>query len=299
MSITAIYPPDAPQVNMWGWKTRSHVWRQGALIPAIMGEWPTSDERLFPGRISPVEDSQLCGENQPYDVCFELLTESPWIQWDQPFELFREWPWSGDEVSVLVEQLGDTTPLIDQEVADDWPCVRSAPIVGIAWYGSYRGYRYDACHCGHLPRPRGPDAFVLSVYEDAPADATSPYGHPGEKIWECLAPDYDEVMAGYTRSPAGEPNQAVWRYSVRLPEDRWFRPPVADRVYWFSVVAVYTDWPEKASNLWSWAHREHVFGTGANWIDFSPDPSLAPMWRLVQDPLDQPVGMAFTLFGVP
>ena len=90
IGITAIYPPDVDQVNMWNWTTRPGVWGRGAAMPAIMGEWPDYEERLFPGRINPVESDQLCGENLSYDLCFELLSEHSWSMWDQSFVGLRE-----------------------------------------------------------------------------------------------------------------------------------------------------------------------------------------------------------------
>jgi len=101
ISITAIYPADVEAANLWSWITRPHLWGNGAVMPAIMGDWPTYDERLFPGRIYPIENSLQCGWNQAYDMCFELLTEHPWGKWDQPFMGLRDWSYSEDQVSQL------------------------------------------------------------------------------------------------------------------------------------------------------------------------------------------------------
>ena len=53
-------------------------------------------------------------------------------------------------------------------------------------------------------------------------------------------------MVGFDKHP--EPTDSgmrgfepVYRYSVRLPEDNWFRQEGRNNVYWLSVVAVYKD----------------------------------------------------------
>jgi hypothetical protein len=299
ISITAIYPPDVPQINMWGWKTRAQVWRQGALMPAIMGDWPTYDERLFPGRISPVEDSQLCGANQPYDLCFELLTDQPWIHWDQPFEGIRVWPDAMDAEALATELIPPGGVAVQRQVADDWLCERATPIVAASWDGSYIGHTYEACVCEAAAEFRRPDAFLLSMSTQAPADARMSIPHPGEQVWQFLAPDYDEVMVGYDGNPQrDDPKEPVYRYSVTLPPDQWFRP-TPGQTYWFSVSPVYvsTDPFYPIDYPWGWTTRQNGFGTGAAWIDYRL--ATPPQWHLLQDPVDRPADMCFALFTKP
>lgn len=288
ISITAIYPPDAQPINMWGWKTRPYVWRDGAIMPAIMGEWPTYDERLFPGRIYPIESSKLCGQSRPYDVCFELLTDEPWVKWDQPFTGIRDWPYYADVESQGVSIRQNEN--IGRVVADDWLCERDTPVIAAAWWGSYIGYGYEACACEQSREPPRPDYFLLRMWT----------GHaemPGDVIWEYRAYDYDEVLAGYDRHPEGEPNEPVFRYSVRLPEDSWFRQSAADGAYWFSVTAVYTDPLPMILHPWGWTNHAHGAGAGAVAIDYFAAPR--PEWRPLRDPEDHPVDMSFTLFTSP
>lgn len=289
ISITAVYPPDAEPVNQWGWTTRPHVWRDGAVTPAIMGEWPTSDERLFPGRIYPIERSAICGQNQPFDLCFELLTERPWIKWDQPFTGLRQWPHYQDERSGGVSIRGEEQ--LSRLVADDWICARDAPVVAAAWQGSYRGYGYEACQCEPELHPPRPDYFLLQVRADAGQT-------PGDIVWEYRAYDYDEVLVGFDKNPESDPNEPVFRYSVALPPD----PPLADRVapgglYWFSVAAVYTDPLPRIVHPWGWTNHRHGFEAGVVAIDYT-EPGV-PAWRPLRDPEDRPVDMSFTLLTLP
>jgi hypothetical protein len=89
--------------------------------------------------------------------------------------------------------------------------------------------------------PAKPDYFWLAIWDDIPAGADPCYvfSHPNDVIWEYRAYDFDEVLVGYDKYPHGEPNEPVFRYSVRLPHDMWFVQDANDGVYWFSVVAVY------------------------------------------------------------
>jgi hypothetical protein len=294
ISITAVYPEDAEAENQWGWLTRPHVWRDGAIMPAIMGEWPTSDERLFPGRIYPIERSALCGQSRPYDLCFELLTEHPWVKWDQPFTSLRDWPYYEDleaQGTLIHEQEN-----ISRMVADDWVCESRTPVLAAAWWGSYIGYGYEACQCNLQPRPPRPDYFLLRIWNHAPADGGTP-DSPGDILWEYRAFDYDEVPVGYDKNPAGEPNEPVYRYSVRLPAENWFRPQNAGSNYWFSVVAVYTDPLPVPMYPWGWTNHPQASGAGATFIDYRL--ATPPQWRPLRDPQDRPVGMSFTLFTEP
>jgi len=296
ISITAIYPVDVEQVNLWGWRTRPHLWGRGAMMPAIMGEWPTHEERLFPGRIAPIESSVMCGASQACDLCFELLTERPWVKWDQPFTGIRDWLWYTDELSEALES-EDVGLLMLRQVADDWICGREEPVIAASWHGSYFGYAYENCGCDDTPKPRRPDYFLLSLWNGASPNEREPYEHPGEKIWEYEAYDYDEVLVGYDKNPEGEPNEPVFRYSVRLPEDAWFRQASPDTVYWFSVTPVFEEPADDRPYQWGWTNHPHEFAGGALFIDHRL--RIVPRWQAVQDPVDRSVDMSFTLYTAP
>jgi hypothetical protein len=294
IAITAVYPADIQQVNMWGWMTRPNIWGNGAVNPSIMGDWPTFDERLFPGRIYPIENSLLCGLNQAYDMCFELLTEQPWVKWDQPFTGIRQWQDYSDDKSMALEQDGGEL-LMSRQVADDWFCERQDPVIAIAWNGSYIGYGYEACKCDDITEPQRPDYFLLSIHENAPGTESNNY--PGEKIWEFEAQNYDEVLVGYDKNPDGEPNEPVFRYSVRLPEDTWFRQETPESIYWFSVIAVYKESADDIPYEWGWTNHSHTFGSPALSIDSGS--TATSQWQPLLDSTELPVDMSFTFFIVP
>ncbi|MBP7053172.1 MAG: cadherin-like domain-containing protein [Phycisphaerae bacterium] len=295
ISVTAVYPPNAEPINQWGWKTRPCVWRDGAVMPAIMGEWPSDEERLFPGRLYPVERSALCGQNQPFDLCFELLTEPPWIKWDQPFTSLRNWPHYDDYASFGLEDPNGVLR-VSRRVVDDWVGEYvEAPVIAMAWEGSYLGYGYEPRQCDPSVEPRRPDYFQLSIRTNAPADSEISHDHPGGLVWRYEAFDYDEVLVGYDRHPGGEPNEPVFRYSVRLPRDMWFWQE-GDLIYWFSVVAVYRATADEIEYPWGWTNHEYRFGSVACSLSLSGQ-------ELVREPLhntaDEPVDMSFTLYTTP
>jgi uncharacterized delta-60 repeat protein len=291
ISITAIYPADVEQGNMWGWSTRPHVWSNGAVMPAIMGDWPTYDERLFPGRIYPIENSLLCGQNQGYDMCFELLTERPWIRWDQPFTSLRDWPNSENQQSFTIDdEVGRLQ--VEHQVSDDWLCERTDPVVAISWDGSYISYGYDPCGCNTAEEPRRPDYFMLSMR--LPMSISAGDEIPGELVWEYPAFDYDEVLVGYNRNSESGQSEPVFRYSVKLPQGTWFQQVHPNQTYWLSVIAVYRAQLDEIQYPWGWTSCSHTFGSTA--LDYTGGSSVPePLY----DQTGKPVDMSFTLFTEP
>jgi hypothetical protein len=291
ISITAVYPTDAQPVNQWGWQTRPAPWRDGAQLPAIMGDWPTPDmPALFPGRIYPVTSSLLCGTEQPYDMAFELLTDSDSVAWNQPFEDLRTWPYAEDHLSYGVDN--GLSVVMGQEVYDDWLAATTDPVVALAWYGSYPGYGYQPCACDNPSSPRRPDYFALTMLRSTPGFPTA----PGGMIWQYLATDFDETLVGFDGHPSAEPNEAVFRYTVRIPQESRFQPSDVNAVYWLNIVAVYQDDGLQAvTTPWGWTSRPHTFGTPAQSMATRDDG-----WHV--DSLSSPAGpvdMCLTLYTAP
>lgn len=161
-----------------------------------------------------------------------------------------------------------TSQVIDRQVADDWTCEQPSPVLAATWWGSYGGYTYAACACTDQVQPVRPDYFLLSIWSDVPdPDPNDPqdFSHPGQRLWEVEATQYDEVLVGYDgdqRRPDTQGQEAVFRYSVRLPQEQWFTQRQGMNVYWFSVVAVY-EYPKGANYPWGWTNHKHVFNGGA------------------------------------
>jgi len=195
--------------------------------------------------------------------------------------------------------------VINQLVADDWECHKYTPITAAVWWGSYIGYRYEACVCQTGPRPVKPDYFLLQIWPDVPANVDLPYSHPDQKpIWEYKAYNYDEVLVGFDKHPeTGEPGQIggkepVFRYSVRLPKENWFRQKEVKGIYWFSVVAVYKD-PLPVIYPWGWTNHQYI-GRIDNAVAGTKDPTGAGWeWRELYDQTGMSEDMSFILFTEP
>lgn len=294
ISITAIYPTDAEQINMWGWMTRPHTWANGAVMPAIMGDWPSYDEHLFPGRIYPIENNLLCGQNRSYDLCFELLTEQRRVIWDQPFTGIRQWPNYTEDTSMAIEP-NESELVIIKQTADDWFCECAEPVTAITWNGSYIGYGYEPNKCSEVIQPRRPDYFLLTIRDNILVEGEEDYNCPDEIIWQYKAYHYDEVMAGYDNNPRGEPNEPVFRYSVKLSPQAWFQQGIPENIYWFSVEAVFKEPITEIPYSWGWTNHCHVFGSSF----LESGESEESQWHLLSDSIVWPVDKSFMLLTGP
>jgi hypothetical protein len=134
-----------------------------------------------------------------------------------------------------------------------------------------------------------------------------PYSHPGRKVWEYKAYDYDEVMVGYDNpAPAdmasadnGVSLEPVFRYSVRLPEKDWFCQPDVNAIYWFSIVAVWNANGPISNYPWGWTNHKHVFGDDGvqGWPEEDPDEWY---WEeLIDGQTGESQDLSFMLFTEP
>lgn len=189
-------------------------------------------------------------------------------------------------------------PSTPRLVADDWRCLRRTPVTAIAWWGSYIGYSYEACYGPFMPLPVKPDYFKLNMWTDVAAgeDPCVSYSHPNDIIWEYVAYDYDEVLVGYDKHPYGEPNEPVFRYSVRLPEEEWFHQPDYNGVFWLSVQAIYDF--NVPNYDWGWTNHKHVFNDNAV-SGYYDDVNEVWVWTELYDQMDKSEDMSFILFTDP
>jgi hypothetical protein len=104
------------------------------------------------------------------------------------------------------------------------------------------------------------------------------------------------VLVGYDKYPHGEPNEPVFRYSVKLPRDKWFFQNEPNGVYWFSVVAVYGEsWPNYD---WGWTNHKHVYNDDA--VAGYIDPAGGTWgWEELYDQTQESEDMSFILFTEP
>jgi len=244
ISITAVYTGSPGPTYPWGWKTRTMPWADGAVAAQFRTDEIRTGLVLDSSTIQPIANSLLCGRLDTYDLAFELDTDPAYIKWEQAFTGLRNWPYYEDEQSLAT---GTTFLTARRTVADDWRCTTLQPITAIAWWGSYIGYGYLPSGCQQMTTPQPPDYFLLSLWSDVPStDASNVrgYGYPGRKVWEYRADSYDEVLVGFDKDPSPTSSsvqgfEPVYRYTVRLPQESWYRQDGAHSVLWLSVQAVY------------------------------------------------------------
>jgi hypothetical protein len=301
ISILAIYPESADIINPWGWKTRPLPWMDDAVTFSLLSP-PYPDSVTDPNFIIPIENTQVCGYPQSYDVAFELGTDIDYIKAAQPYTGLRHWSLYSKEES-NAEELPDGSIFCSWITVDDWLCQRRTPVTAAVWWGTYiyPDFGYEACTCPIVEEPKRPDYFLLTIWNHTPAGVDRSFSHPNEPIWEYKAHDYDEVMVGYDEGPVcggcDEPNEPVFRYSVRLPEDSWFRQKDVNETYWFSVAAVFKNRP--LGLHWGWTTHAPVSVNGALYCVL-PFESGVRMWEEVKmrDSIITP-DMSFMLFTDP
>ncbi|MFC1762326.1 SdrD B-like domain-containing protein [Planctomycetota bacterium] len=296
ISITAKYPNNSQVGYPWGWKTRPAAWMDAAVRFNGPEEGPYPKMSLSPHAFSPIISSSLCAEAARYDMAFELHTTHPWIKWNQPFTNLMDWPYYEDLESMAIEDLsGDRS--IGQQAFDDWTCDRQDPVVAISWNGSYKGYTYEACSCNNGPNPRRPDAFELTIWTHESPTSSIPFDHPGFQTWTYKTNQFDEILVGHDMTSHNSAQEAVYRYSVRLPEDDWFIQTDANERFWLSITAVYEN--VTADDIlypWGWTNHQHLHGSTVVAVTSAHS---SPTWSQQYDPSGEQVDMSFTLYTIP
>jgi hypothetical protein len=102
------------------------------------------------------------------------------------------------------------------------------------------------------------------------------------------------VASGSTSSNG--PHEPVFRYSVRLPEEKWFHQPDYNEVFWLSVQAIYDI--NMPNYDWGWTNHKHVFNDDAVRYYFNPD-ILQWVWDELYDQTGESEDMSFMLFTDP
>ncbi len=158
--------------------------------------------------------------------------------------------------------------------------------------GSRQGNLYYFC------KDSGTPVWTKAIGQKVHTVAIASYGfsRPDKIIWEYDVSAYDEVFVGYDKHPEGDPNEPVFRYSVRLPEENWFQQPDYDGIFWLSVQAVYdTNRPEYP---WGWTNHKHVFNDDA--VSGNIDSSSGEIeWEELYDQTGASADMSFVLFTDP
>ncbi len=183
-----------------------------------------------------------------------------------------------------------------QIAGDDWLCADERKIRDIHWWGSYINWQ------GEVPPPDAPIAFHIGIWTDVPASPGSdpPWSHPGEMIWEFVAP-LPELRE---RAVAMDfhPNwgfETCFQYDLRLPPGVFFQQrPGVNAIHWITIAAMYPHpVPPIPSHPWGWKTRLPHWNDDAIRI-FDPTAPLIPMQYAAGEPIETPEGswdLAFVL----
>ncbi len=261
ISITAVYTGSPGPTYPWGWQTRPQIWEDAAIAANFRADDIRTGLVLDSTTVQPIVSSLLCNRSASYDLAFELDTDPAYIKWEQAFTGLRDWPYYEDEQSLAT---GSTVLTARRTVADDWRCTSSQAVTAIAWWGSYVGYGYSPSTCQEMSSLQSPDYFLLSLWSDVPSSDSSNsrgHGYPGRKVWEYQADSYDEVLVGFDRDSSSITSsvsgyEPVYRYTVRLPEDSWYRQDGDNNILWLSVQAVYRT---NKSIVYPWGWTNHAY----------------------------------------
>jgi hypothetical protein len=191
-------------------------------------------------------------------------------KWSQPPDLAN-----GTDILSIKPAIINDPPGI---VADDFLC-DGRPISGIRWWGSYIGYHTNSPGPYQPPANR-PDGFELRWYDDVAAGLMAAYSFPARPpirieyhgIGSCQEAYYTNVWHDWAGSWEHE-----FVYRVSLSND-WNEKQ--GRIYWLSVVAVYTNPP--LSNGWGWATTAPQNGWNDAAVRRDPNPANPVGWM----PLD-------------
>lgn len=259
--------PPGSKATRFGWKTSLQTWNDDAV-------WVQAEE--------------------PYN--------GTWRHLDYP----AQHPLRGRHTALAFDIItsSQNSSMVTRQVADDWQCATPTPVSAAVWWGSYIGYDYQACGCNDQTPPVKPDYFLLSIWSDVPSSNLNDpvtFSHPGVKLWEYKAVDFDEVLVGFDKHPelpaTAKGREPVFRYSVTLPVDQWFHQKEGVNVYWFSVVAVYNG-RTAPPYPWGWTNHKHYYNddavagsdvTGAGGV----------RWEPLEDQTGASEDMSFVLFQQP
>ncbi len=222
----------------FGWKASSNHWNDAAAWAAAvephLGLWqPVAYPPAHPLAQTPI------------DLAFSVSTdqevfETKWKQLPEPYaptDGMQGW----NEVSVH----GGA-----QIVADDWICTNDLPVADVHWWGSFRAWSQEQ-------PPQLPDAFVLTIWTEAPGAPGEDFNHPLQAVWQVACTNYTYRFAGWDFDPRdpGRPPEACFLFEQDLLPEEWFwqEPRAGGNPYWLSIAARYRQTPDQ--HVWGWSTR--------------------------------------------
>lgn len=203
-----------------------------------------------------------------FNVNFQLTYTEPcvwnpgdWVMMDN-VQLPNETGWT----------VNATAPIF---MADDWMSIQTAPIEDIHWWGAWENdIEGEILY------------FILSIYEDIPADQSpTGYSMPGDILWgreidafevvEINPPDPEHWYNPATGYIEANDHQTYYQYNVCIDTLDWFFQ-AEGFIYWLNISAVVAD-PENTQ--WGWKSTAAHWNDDAVWND-----GTMPDWQELYEP---------------
>ncbi len=319
VSISAAYStPQAPNY-FWGWKTRPHffndfavkifvplaptigsIFQQGQPLTGPDGsiEWDmafeitTNEEIPTPTptkQVTPTATATRTSTFTPRPTATPTQTPPFYLKWSQPplYNTASPQPncfWGWDDFSIYNPEGLTGFPSQPHYMADDFLCEDNRPITDIHWWGSYIGWKET------VPPPNNLVGFHIGIWTDVPKTAAQPFSHPGQMVWQWIAPieKLNEKYVGCDYFPE-KPDDSCFHYDFQIPPAEWFYQPEQSKIYWISIAAIYGPEQIQPTYYWGWKTRRLYFNDVAFMV-FSPMAPTVGSVTLTGQPLSSPLG---------
>jgi hypothetical protein len=197
-------------------------------------------------------------------------------------------PWQDHKMHFpqLPDLIGwDVNATMPKILADDWQCSQTGWVTDIHFWGSWKDLDQNpATDDYYTPMP----FFRLSIHENIPADADTPWSRPGRQVWGWEGeipgiPSEPPTLEGwYDPNPPGlvlyNDHIPYWQYDFFVqqaypPADSFFQ--YEGQIYWLDVSALNIQPPYQ----WGWKNSRDHFMDDAVYADSPVGP-----WFPIMEP---------------
>ncbi|MFH1336743.1 MAG: hypothetical protein ABII96_09525, partial [Candidatus Zixiibacteriota bacterium] len=208
------------------------------------------------------------------DMCFQLTYEEAWPDHKMHFPQLPD---------LIGWDVNATMPMI---LADDWQCSQTGWVTDIHFWGSWKDLDGNPVTDDfYTPMP----FFLLSIHENIPASADTPWSRPGRLVWAWAGeipgfPSEPPTMESWYDPATGlwncNDHVPYWQYDFFVanaypPADSFFQ--YEGQIYWLNVSAVQIPEPYQ----WGWKNTTDHFMDDAVYGANEP---TGPWYPIVEPP---------------
>jgi hypothetical protein len=190
----------------------------------------------------------------------------------------------------------DVLATLPKTLADDWQCSATGPVTDIHFWGSWKDLDgIPETDDYYTPMPM----FMLSIHENIPADADTPWSRPGRQVW-----GWEGEIPGTPSEPPTmehwyDPNTGQYLCNDHVPYWQYDFVDIPapfiqkkDSIYWLNVSAVGIPSPYQ----WGWKTSRDHFMDDAVYTDTPP---VGPWHPMVEPPRCNWFNVSFNSTGYP